>query len=137
MNECVGDITEPAPIPAELEAAGKEIIGAAIEVHRHLGPGLLESVYEHAFLHELALRGLSAQAQVPVTVAYKDIRISGQRLDVLVEPGVVVELKSIETLLPIHERQLVSYLKSTGKRLGYLINFNVAVLKQGLRRLVN
>lgn len=137
MDERASDIAMPAPISAELEAAGKEIIGTAIEVHRHLGPGLLESIYERAFLHELSLRGLSAKAQVPVTIAYKGIQIAGQRLDILVEPGVVVELKSIETLLPIHKRQLVSYLKSTGMRLGYLINFNVAVLKQGLQRLVN
>ena len=130
-------MTQAAPIPAEFEAAGKEIIGAAIEVHRHLGPGLLESIYERAFLHELVLRGLSAQAQVPVSVEYKDITILGQRLDVLVEPGIIVELKSIDTLLSIHERQLVSYLRSTGMRLGYLINFNVEVLKQGLRRFVN
>jgi len=106
-------------------------------VHRHLGPGLMESIYEKALVHELGLRGLRGRTQVPVTVTYKGVRISGQRLDLVVDPGVVVELKTVESTLPIHERQVVSYLKSTGLRLGLLINFDADVLRKGIKRLVN
>jgi len=125
------------PIPPDVEEAATEVLGAAIEVHRHLGPGLLESVYERALLHELHLRGRRARTQVPVEIEYKGLLICGQRLDLVVEPGVVVELKSVESILEIHERQLVSYLKSGGYRLGLLINFNVKLLKRGIRRIVN
>lgn len=131
---------EPAvaePIPAALNRASGEIVQAAIEVHRHLGPGLLESVYEAALVYELRLRGMRVRQQAPVSVSYKDIQIGGQRLDLLVEPGVVVELKAVEQTLPIHEAQLLSYLKSAGLRVGLLINFNVPVLKRGIKRLVN
>lgn len=136
-NEWVGELKVPEPIPPDLEAASKEIIGAAIEVHRHLGPGLLERIYERALIHELNLRGFTVKAQVPITVNYKGLKMDGQRLDLLVEPGVVVELKTVEMLLPIHERQLVSYLKSSGYRLGLLMNFNTGILKRGIKRLVN
>lgn len=84
--------------PPELDRVCTEVIGAAIEVHRHLGPGLLESVYEKAFLHELALRGLSARQQVPIVLEYKGLMIGGQRLDLLIEPGLIVELKAVEEL---------------------------------------
>jgi GxxExxY protein len=124
------------PVSEEVDQVVRQIIGAAIEVHRHLGPGFLESVYEKALVHELGLRGLACRQQMPVTIRYKDLAISGQRLDLLVEPGIVVELKSIDALLPIHSKQVVSYLKGTGHRLGLLINFNVPVLKQGIRRIV-
>lgn len=124
-------------ISGELDKASHGIIGAAIEVHRHLGPGLLESIYEAALVHELGLRGMTAHRQKPVSVQYKDLEITGQRLDLLVEPGVVVELKTVNELLPIHEAQLLSYLKSTGCRLGLLINFHARVLKHGIKRRVN
>ena len=124
------------PVSEELDQVARQIIGAAIEVHRHLGPGFLESVYEKALVYELGLRGLACQQQMPVTIRYKDLAISGQRLDLLVEPGIVVEIKSIDALLPIHSKQVVSYLKGTGHRLGLLINFNVPVLKQGIQRIV-
>ena len=124
------------PVSEEIDQVARQIIGAAIEVHRHLGPGLLESVYEKALVYELGLRGLACQQQMPVTIHYKDLAISGQRLDLLVEPGIVVELKSIDALLPIHTKQVVSYLKGTGNRLGLLINFNVRVLKEGIDRIV-
>ena len=88
-------------------------------------------------LHELALRKVPVRRQVPVTIAYKGLTIAGQRLDLVVEPGIIVELKSVDRLIQVHERQVVSYLKSTGMRLGLLINFNVPVLKNGIRRLVN
>ena len=129
--------SEPQAIPESLNQTTSEIIAAAIEVHKHLGPGLLESVYETALLHELNLRDIQVQQQVPVAVKYKDIEIGGQRVDLLVESGVIVELKSVEAVLPVHAAQLLSYLRTTGLRLGLLINFNVKVLTQGIKRVVN
>ena len=113
------------------------IIGAAIEVHRELGPGLLESAYEECFCHELHLRSLNFQRQVELPLFYKGIKLDcGYRLDVIVEDIVVVELKAIEQILPIHQAQLMTYLRLTGKKVGLLINFNVAVLKNGIIRRV-
>lgn len=113
------------------------IIGAAIEVHRVLGPGLLESAYEECLCHELDLRGLPYERQRPLPVVYKDVHLdAGYRLDVLVENRIVLELKAVEALLPIHEAQLLTYLKLGGWQLGLLINFNVEVLKDGIRRRV-
>jgi len=129
-------VTGHAPIPAKVEQAAHEIIGAAIEVHRHLGPGFLESVYERAMVHEMTLRGLTVHQQYPVTLLYKELKIGGQRIDLLVEPGVIVELKAIDCLLPIHEAQVLSYLRTTGYRLGLLINFNTTMLKKGIKRIV-
>ena len=125
-------------VPAAVEESATRMLGAAIEVHRLLGPGLLESIYEKAFMHECALRNLQIKSQVPVIVQYKDLAIEGQRLDVYVEPGLIVELKAVEKLLPIHEAQLISYLKSLKCRLGFLINFNVELLRMGgIKRIVN
>ncbi len=119
------------------EQVTEGIIGAAIEVHRHLGPGLLESAYEECLCHELHLRDLSFQRQVDLPVEYKGIKLDcGYRLDVVVENVVVVELKSIERILPIHQAQLLTYLRLTGKRVGLLINFNVSALKNGIVRRV-
>jgi GxxExxY protein len=119
------------------EQVTEAIIGAAIEVHRHLGPGLLESAYEECLCHELHLRDLSFQRQVELPVEYKGIKLDcGYRLDVVVENVVVVELKSIERILPIHQAQLLTYLRLTGKRVGLLINFNVSALKHGIVRRV-
>lgn len=113
------------------------IIGAAIEVHRALGPGLLESAYEACMVHGLALRGLRVRSQVPVPVVYKGIGLDcGYRIDLLVNDEVVVELKAIDALAPVHEAQLLSYMKLAGKRRGLLINFNVPLLKQGIKRRV-
>ena len=113
------------------------IIGAAIEVHRELGPGLLESAYEECFCHELHLRDLSFQRQVELPVAYKGLKLDcGYRLDVVVENAVIVELKSIEQISPIHHAQLLTYLRLAEKKVGLLINFNVAVLKNGIVRRV-
>ena len=113
------------------------IIGAAIEVHRHLGPGMLELVYEECLCHELSLKGLAYQRQVKVPVTYKAIRLDGAyRLDVIVENLVIVELKCVEAVLPVHEAQLLTYLRLTGKRAGLLINFDVPVLKDGITRKV-
>jgi GxxExxY protein len=114
------------------------ILGAAIEVHRHLGPGLLESIYEAVLAYELTLRGLAVERQKPVGVAYKELRFDeGFRLDLLVANAVIVELKCVDALLPIHEAQLLSYLKLTGCKVGLLINFKVPVLRQGIKRLVH
>jgi GxxExxY protein len=126
-----------AAIPGEDEALAHVIIGAAIEVHRVLGPGFVEVVYEKALMHELQLRGVQVERQLDVRVPYKGIQLDGQRLDLLVGGRVIVELKAVSELHPLHHAQLLSYLKSTGLRLGLLINFNVPVLKDGLKRLVH
>jgi GxxExxY protein len=120
------------------ERLSGEVIGASIEVHRQLGPGLLESSYEFSLARELELRGISYEFQKPLPLEYKGIRLDcGYRLDLLVSRAVVVEVKSVAALAPIHEAQLLTYLKLTGVRVGLLINFNVVVLKDGLRRLVH
>ncbi len=114
-----------------------EIIGAAIEVHRVIGPGLLESAYEECLCRELDLRNIPYRRQYPLPVVYKGLRLdAGYRLDVLVADQVVLELKAVEALAPIHEAQLLTYLKLGGWHVGLLINFNVTVLKNGIRRLV-
>jgi GxxExxY protein len=114
------------------------VIGAAIEVHRALGPGLLESAYEECLAKELGLRGLVFDRQQPLPVEYKGVQLDcGYRIDLLVEKQVVVEIKSVEELGPIHDAQLLTCLKLGGWHVGLLINFNVPVLKQGVRRLVS
>jgi GxxExxY protein len=114
-----------------------EVIGAAIEVHKALGPGLLESAYEECFCHELGLRGLSFARQVDLPILYKGVALSsGYRLDVVVADAVLVELKAVERLVAVHEAQLLTYLRLSGKRVGLLMNFNVAALKQGIVRKV-
>lgn len=113
------------------------IIGAAIEVHRVLGPGLLESVYETALAHELICQGHTVCRQVEVPVKYKGLQLEcGFRMDLLVDDAVIVELKAIDSFHSIHEAQLLSYLKLSGKRVGLLINFNVKMLKDGIKRRV-
>lgn len=124
-------------LPSRIERVGHEVIGAAIEVHRLLGPGLLESVYEEALTHELVLRGLRSERQRPVHVQYKVLVIRGQRIDMVVEDCVIVELKSIASLLEVHAAQLLTYLRISNLALGFLMNFNVPVLRSGIRRLVN
>jgi len=114
------------------------VIGAAIEVHRHLGPGLLESIYEAALAFELSERGLAVERQKPVPLAYKGLKFDeGFRIDLLVAGEVVVELKCVDAVLPIHEAQVLSYLKLAGLRTGLLLNFKSPVLKQGIKRFVN
>lgn len=126
----------PTNLPPDLETLITRVIGAAIEVHRQLGPGFLESVYERTLCHELDLRGIRYEWQKEITVHYKELMIPGQRLDLLVDERLIVELKAVEELAPIHQAQVLSYLKSTGLRAGLLINFNVELLKSGIRRLV-
>ena len=114
------------------EELTEKVIGAAIEVHRALGPGLLESAYEECLCRELDLRGLAFQRQVPLPVEYKGVKLDcGYRLDLIVQNSVVLELKCVDHILPVHEAQLLTYLKLTGKRIGLIINFNVAVLVRG------
>ena len=115
-----------------------EIIDAAMKVHTALGPGLLESAYEACLLFELHRRHLKAVRQVELPVVYEGVKIDvGYRLDLLVEDNVIVELKSVEKILPIHQAQLLSYLKLSGKRVGLLLNFNVVHLKDGIKRMVS
>jgi GxxExxY protein len=125
------------PIPAAAEEAGARLLDAAFNVHRNLGPGLLESVYETCVCHELSKLGVVFQRQLCLPVQYDGIQIdAGLRLDVVIDDLVIAELKAIEAILPVHEAQLLTYLKLTGKRLGYLINFNVPLLKNGVKRIV-
>ncbi len=115
-----------------------EIIASAIEVHKHMGPGMLESVYEDCMIFELKSRGLKVESQVKQPLVYKNSILNKHFfLDLLVEDKVIVELKSVEDILPVHEVQLVTYLKLTNKKLGLLINFNEPVLKRGIRRRIN
>jgi GxxExxY protein len=118
------------------EALTENIIGAAIEVHKTLGPGLLESAYEECLCHELHLREINFQRQVPLPVHYKEINLDcGYRIDLVIEDCVILELKCVEHVLPVHEAQLLTYLKMTGKKVGLILNFHVAVLaRSGLVR---
>jgi GxxExxY protein len=115
-----------------------EIIAAAIEVHQRLGPGLLESAYEACLVHELRKRGLGVLSQVGLPVIYDEVTLDvGYRIDILVEDRVIIELKAVEKVSPLHEAQLISYLKLSGMKVGLLLNFNVNRLKDGIKRLVN
>lgn len=109
-------------LPEEHEQLIKQVIGVAIEVHRHLGPGFLESIYERALCHELQLQGIPFEKQVEILVPYKDVSIPDQRLDLIIDKFLILELKAVEEILPIHEAQLLSYLKSTGLKIGLIIN---------------
>jgi GxxExxY protein len=116
----------------------EQIIGAAIEVHRALGPGLLESAYEACLAFELVERGLQVERQKPLPLVYKQVELDcGYRLDLFVEDSVIVEIKAVDQLAPIHQAQLLSYLKLADCKVGLLINFNVKLLKNGIRRVVN
>jgi GxxExxY protein len=114
------------------EELTERVIGAAIEVHRALGPGLLESAYEECLCHEFHLRGISFERQVPLPVEYKGVKLDcGYRLDLIVEDVLILEIKCLEHVLPVHEAQILTYLKMTGKRVGLILNFNVPVLTRG------
>jgi GxxExxY protein len=124
-------------IPDEVERIGKAVLDAAFAVHKALGPGLLESVYQACLCHELAKRGIGVRAQVYLPVVYDGVQVdAGLRLDVLAGEEVIAEVKSVEKHHPIFDAQLITYLKLTGKRLGYVINFNVVLLKDGIKRIV-
>ncbi|MCB2218799.1 MAG: GxxExxY protein [Bacteroidetes bacterium] len=116
----------------------RKIIGAAIEVHKALGPGLFESAYQECLMYELIQQGLEVEKEIPMPVVYKDIKLDhGYRIDLLVEGKVVIEVKSLEGILPVHEAQILTYLKLGNFKLGLLINFNVDLLKNGVHRFVN
>ena len=117
---------------------GEIILGCAIKVHSALGPGLLESTYEVCLVHELYKAGIKADRQVPLPVVYDEVKLdAGYRIDLLVADAVIVERKVVEKLLPIHTAQLLSYLKLSKRKLGYLLNFNVAHMRDGIKRVVN
>jgi len=130
-----GDAKLPEPDP-DLDQCARVVVDAALEVHRQLGPGFLESVYEEALNVELSLRSIPFIRQVPVALTYKGVPIGQARLDMLIAGRLVVELKASECLLPIHLAQMLSYLKAIQQPLGLLINFNVRFLRQGIRRVI-
>ena len=115
-----------------------QIIGIAIDLHRNIGPGLLESAYEHALLHDLQDAGLNVRCQVPMPFIYKNIRLEiGYRIDIIVNEKVIIEVKAIEELAPVHYAQTLTYLKLSGLKLGLLMNFNVRVFKDSIHRIAN
>jgi GxxExxY protein len=117
-------------------ALSRRVIGCAIEVHRHLGPGLLESTYEDCLCHELSLAGIAHARQVALPVIYKGVTMAAAyRLDLLVDNRLILEIKSVDRLMPVHEAQMLTYLRMSGMRLGLLMNFNHAVLKDGIKRM--
>ncbi len=122
-------------LPAGTEAVGRAVLDAALKVHRAFGPGLLESAYEACLAHELERRGHKVDRQLALPVVFENIRLDmGYRIDLLVDDVVVVEVKATEDLARVHDAQLLTYLRLSSRRLGYLINFNVPLLKQGIRR---
>lgn len=129
-------VTQRIPISIEVERVATQVVDAAFAVHSTLGPGLLESVYEVCLAYELTKRGLKVERQLPLPVVYDNLCLeAGFRLDLLVERCLVVELKAVEAFVPVHTAQLLTYLKLSGHRLGFLINFNVPLLKNGIKRL--
>jgi len=119
------------------EAIGHAVVDAAYHVHKELGPGLLEKVYETCFCHEVKKRGFPCECQVSIPVIYDGVQFDeGFHLDVLIENAVICELKAVEELVPVYHAQMLTYLKLTGKRLGFLVNFNVPVIKDGIHRIV-
>jgi GxxExxY protein len=125
------------PIPPETNEIARQTIDAAYKVHRHFGPGLLESIYEESLIYELTKRGLRVESQVVVPVYYEDLCLRGTlKLDLLIENALVVELKSVEALMPAHKAQLITYLKVSKHRLGLLINFGSYIFKDGINRVV-
>ena len=127
----------PLPLPVELEELSSALVDSAFKVHQALGPGLLESVYEACLCVELSNRGIAFEAQSPVDIIYcGKIVDAGLRVDLLVERSIILELKAVDKLLPIHQAQLLTYLKLTDLRLGLLINFNVALFKEGVKRMI-
>ena len=125
-----------APIPEAIEAVGHQVIGGAIAVHRALGPGYVEGIYHRAMIIELKSLGLRLDEELTAQISYKDQPVGSHRADLIVAGALVIEIKAVRQLEPIHAAQVASYLKAFDLRLGLLINFNVAVLKQGLRRVV-
>ncbi|HUS18700.1 MAG TPA: GxxExxY protein [Terriglobales bacterium] len=133
----MGTAPQHGKIPLTAQQVSRMVITAAMKVHSALGPGLLESAYELCLMHELRLADLSVQAQVALPVLYHGVKLdAGYRIDLLVEDLVVVEIKTVDGVLPVHKAQVISYLKLSGKSLGLLVNFNVVHLKDGIKRFV-
>ena len=125
------------PLPRQTEDTARCVVDAAFAVHKALGPGLLESTYEICLEHELRSRGCVVQRQAALPVIYDAVKLeAGYRIDLIVDSSVIVEVKSVETIAPVHEAQVLTYLRLSARRLGLLINFNVALLKQGIKRLI-
>jgi GxxExxY protein len=125
------------PLTPRTEAIARSVVDAAIAVHRRLGPGLLESAYEACLAHDLQKRGHAVRTQVALPIVYDEVKLdAGYRIDLIVDNAVIVEVKSIEALAPIHQAQLLTYLRLSERRLGFLINFNVVLLKQGIKRMI-
>ena len=133
----MGGLRVQSPLTPELDDLVHEIIGAAIEVHKQLGPGYVEKIYERALCHELRVRGIPAESQKEISVPYKDIQISGQQLDLLVAGKLILELKSVDHFLPLHEAQIMSYLKATGLQAGLLIALSCPQVSHWLCRLIS
>jgi len=126
-----------SPLPLELEELSRTLVDAAFKVHQALGPGLLESVYDACLCVELRKRNIRYESQAPISIIYEGVKIAaGLRLDLLVEKSIVLELKAVDKLLPVHQSQLLTYLKLADLRLGLLINFNVSMFKLGVRRII-
>jgi GxxExxY protein len=126
-----------APLPPSVENAAKDVVDSAIAVHRALGPGLLESAYEACLAHELEKRGHSVLRQVALPLVYDTIKLeAGYRIDLIVDGSIILEVKAVDGIAPVHEAQLLTYLRLSQRRLGFLINFNVALLKQGIKRMI-
>ncbi|HSV28254.1 MAG TPA: GxxExxY protein [Candidatus Omnitrophota bacterium] len=125
-----------ARVPDDLDSLARSVVDAAFKVHSQLGPGLLESVYEHCLAHELTKRGIKVARQVPIPIIYDGEQLeAGLKLDLLAGNAIVIEVKAVEKDNPVYRAQLLTYLKLTGKRLGFLINFNVPLIKDGIRRM--
>ena len=132
-----GRYRDRRPLPESVESVARAVVDAAFRVHSTLGPGLLESVYETCMAHELEKMRLRYERQLAVPVVYEEVTLDcGLRLDLLVEDAVIAELKAVESLWPVHTAQVLTYLKLTGKRLGLLINFNVPLIRDGIRRII-
>lgn len=122
----------------DIEKVASEIVDSAIKVHKALGPGLLESAYQQCLIYELRQRGLNAESEVPMPIKYGEVKIdAGYRMDLVINKMIVVENKTGEKLLPIHQAQLLTYLKLSGYSLGFLLNWNVTIMKDGIKRIVN
>ena len=129
---------ESDPIAERINAITEKVIGCAIEVHRAIGPGLLESAYEECLCYELSQCGLRFERQVPLPVIYKEVTLDcGYKLDIIVEDLVILEIKAVERIMPIHEAQLLSYLRMLDKRVGLILNFHMSIMKNGIKRIVN
>jgi len=130
-------VIKDSQLSEDIERLAEQVVNCFYQVHKELGPGLLESVYETCLIHELSLNGVSFRSQVSLPLDYKGIKLeAGIRLDLLIANSIIIEIKAVEKLLPIHEAQLFTYLKLTKQRLGFLVNFNTQFIRDGIRRII-